>query len=243
MSATSEVQHEPIVLEARSHLWQGVCLLLQGFDYARELNRDVWDFAVELSTLRAAGMTRNDVRWMIYQGFVEHAREVSLPGEIHRDFHHGGQIVFRRDTCLALTPRGAVALRSLSSGPAERVGGQNGEVSAAAAPEPVARRVVAAEHASSEVVPQWDAMRLELRFGDLLVKQFKLPSPNQETILMAFQEERWPPRIDDPLPPRADVDPKRRLNDTIKSLNRNQKDRCVRFMGDGTGRGIRWEQA
>jgi hypothetical protein len=34
-----------------------------------------------------------------------------------------------------------------------------------------------------------------------VVKEFKLPAPNQETILTAFQEEGWPPRIDDPLPP------------------------------------------
>jgi hypothetical protein len=63
----------------------------------------------------------------------------------------------------------------------------------------------------------------------------------QEAILMAFEEEKWPPRIDDPLPGNADLLPKRRLHDTIKSLNRNQKNCLVRFMGDGTGEGVRWE--
>jgi hypothetical protein len=63
----------------------------------------------------------------------------------------------------------------------------------------------------------------------------------QEAILIAFEEERWPPRIDDPLPGSPDLLPKRRLHDTIKSLNRNQKNRLVRFMGDGTGEGVRWE--
>ena len=57
---------------------------------------------------------------------------------------------------------------------------------------------------------------------------------------MAFEEESWPPRIDDPLPPHPDLMPKRRLHDTIKSLNRNQKNHVIRFMGDGTGEGIRW---
>ena len=74
-----------------------------------------------------------------------------------------------------------------------------------------------------------------------MVKVFKLPSPNQETVLMAFQEEGWPPKIDDPLPPHGDILPKRRLHDTIKSLNRNQKSRRLRFMGDGTGEGVCWE--
>ena len=48
---------------------------------------------------------------------------------------------------------------------------------------------------------------------------------------------------DDPLPMHPDMLPKRRLHDTIKSLNRNQKTAQIRFMGDGTGEGIRWELA
>ena len=56
--------------------------------------------------------------------------------------------------------------------------------------------------------PTWDRDRQELRWGDEVVKQFKVPSPNQETILAAFEEEHWPSRIDDPLSPRLDQDPK-----------------------------------
>ena len=92
-------------------------------------------------------------------------------------------------------------------------------------------------------VPHWDSSRHELRLGGRLVKQFKQPSPNQETILMAFEEERWPARIDDPLPPVAEQCPKRRLHDAIKCLNRNHKSPLVRFRGDGTGEGIVWEYA
>jgi len=36
-------------------------------------------------------------------------------------------------------------------------------------------------------------------------------------------------------------DSKRRLHDTINSLNRNQKQSLIRFLGDGKGEGIRWE--
>ena len=59
-------------------------------------------------------------------------------------------------------------------------------------------------------------------------------------ILAAFEEEGWPPRIDDPLPPKPDQDPKRRLHDTINSLNRNQQHLLIQFFGDGSGQGIRW---
>ncbi len=58
---------------------------------------------------------------------------------------------------------------------------------------------------------------------------------------MAFQEEGWPVRIDDPLPPVSESEPKQRLRETIRSLNRNQKERLVRFKGDGTGEGVLWE--
>ena len=64
---------------------------------------------------------------------------------------------------------------------------------------------------------------------------------NQEAILAAFQEDGWPARIDDPLPPVAETDPKRRLSDTIKCLNRKQQNALVRFSGDGTGEGVLWD--
>ena len=89
--------------------------------------------------------------------------------------------------------------------------------------------------------PTWDAGRHQLRVGEIIVKEYKLPSPNQETILAAFEEEEWPPSVDDPLPVHPDLDPRRRLHDTIKSLNRNQRCFLIRFMGDGSGEGVRWE--
>jgi hypothetical protein len=89
-------------------------------------------------------------------------------------------------------------------------------------------------------VPHWDPDLQELRVNGLIVKQFKVPAPNQEMVLAAFEEERWPLRVDDPLPPQADQEPKRRLHDTIVSLNRSHKHRVIRFTGDGSGEGVRW---
>ena len=45
---------------------------------------------------------------------------------------------------------------------------------------------------------------------------------------------------DDPLAPKLNQDSKRRLHDTINSLNRNQKHALIRFLGDGKGEGVRW---
>ena len=92
-----------------------------------------------------------------------------------------------------------------------------------------------------ELRPFWDSERRELKLGEWLIKCFRVPANNQTTILAAFEEDRWPPRIDDPIPPRYDQDPKRRLHDTINSLNRNQQHPLLRFLGDGSGHGILWE--
>jgi hypothetical protein len=88
--------------------------------------------------------------------------------------------------------------------------------------------------------PHWNSDLRVVTYNNQIVKQFKLPSPNQTAILAAFEEEGWPTRIDDPLPPRSDLDPKQRLHDAIRSINRNQRHRLLCFRGDGTGRGIIW---
>ena len=89
--------------------------------------------------------------------------------------------------------------------------------------------------------PHWDALARELRMNGHLVKRFKWPAANQETLLAAFQEEGWSRRIDDPLPPKPDLLPSTRLSETIKRLNGKQKNALIRFRGDGTGEGVTWE--
>jgi hypothetical protein len=91
------------------------------------------------------------------------------------------------------------------------------------------------------LVPKWDSDRRQLRVDATIVKEFKVPATNQVIILAVFEEENWPPKIDDPLPQKSDIDPQRRLHDTINSLNRRQRHRLLHFGADGLGRGIRWD--
>ena len=91
--------------------------------------------------------------------------------------------------------------------------------------------------------PKWDRDRRQLRLGTHIVKEFKVPATNQEIVLAVFEEEFWPPRIDDPLPRKSDIDPQRRLHDTINSLNRRQRHRLLHFSADGLGQSVRWELA
>jgi len=86
--------------------------------------------------------------------------------------------------------------------------------------------------------PRWDRTGRKLWLGSCLVKAFPRPSGCQVLILEAFEEQGWPESIDDPLPMERDIDPKRRLHDAIKRLNRKQQCPAMSFHGNGNGEGI-----
>jgi len=215
--------------ETPPHLHDGLALLLQAHEYAQQLSQDVWEFAVELPVLRAAKLSNSDLRWLAGMGYVEHAVETTGPTDRARQFRRTPLVSFGEAACLVLTASGVMV--------AQEICGRDGVVALGV---PAASCRIVAEEESPQR-PTWDDQRRQLRVGTEIVKEFKLPSPNQETVLMAFEEEGWPPRIDDPLPPLPQLDPRRRLHDTIKALNRKQRNFRVRFMGDGSGEGIRWE--
>ena len=89
--------------------------------------------------------------------------------------------------------------------------------------------------------PVWNADIRELSFGKHVVKRYHTPAACQELVLTAFQEEGWPARIDDPLPPGSNGNPKRRLHGVINCLNRAHRIRAIRFHGDGTGTAVLWK--
>jgi len=207
-------------------------LLRRAREYAEDLGRDVWDFAVEIQTLRAAGISNSDLRWLLGKGYVEHATEVTRPDDAGRKFRRDTGCRFSRKTCLVLTASGdQVACSTTQDWDRPKATGDRAD---AAGP-------TGSAGASRGLTPSWDRDRRELRLGGALIKRFKTTAPNQEAIIAAFEEEGWPPRIDDPIPPQFGQDPKCRLHDTINALNRNQKNRLINFLGDGSGQGVRWE--
>ncbi len=207
----------------------GVGHLLDAQRYAEELGRAIWDFAIEIDTLREAGLSNSDLRWLVCKRLVHHGREVTLEGETGRSFRRFEGLSFYPNTCFVLTPSGVAFVQ----GVLENRGNPTGCPAIVDRPDGVDSRCL--------LIPHWDTDRQELRLGRQLVKRFKVPAANQELVLTAFEEEGWPTRIDDPLPPRVEQISKRRLHDTINSLNRNQKNRIIRFTGDGRGLGVRWE--
>ena len=60
----SAVRNQAADASVHPHFRQGLWLLQQAHDYAAELSRSHWDFAVEISALREAGLTNSDLRWL-----------------------------------------------------------------------------------------------------------------------------------------------------------------------------------
>lgn len=225
--------NDDAAVQLAARMQAGLELLDRAYQAAVDIDCDPWEMAVEIADLRRAGLSLTDLRWLVRKGFAQHAQEVTQPGEEQRAFHSPRGVAFTRRTCLMLTGQGATLLRQTASLPRPPL--------SVAAPA-IARADLPQSSAAPqcEPLPHWDGDLMELRVGGQLVKQFKVPAPNQEMVLSAFEEEGWPARIDDPLPPVPDQDSKRRLHDTINSLNRNQKQPLIRFLGDGSGQGVRW---
>ena len=89
-------------------------------------------------------------------------------------------------------------------------------------------------------VPRWDTRLRELWVGPVLVKRLRVPAANQDRILTAFQAQGWPAVIDNPLRPDGDRDAVSQLQFTIRRLKGCQRERVIRFFGNGTGAVIGW---
>jgi hypothetical protein len=195
-------------------------ILHAAWEAARDLETASSEFAVEIHQLYAAGATSTDLRWLIAKGFTEHLLEIVRKDGQSRSFHHPHGLAFTDQSCFVLTEAGCqLAILKTSA----------------------ANVVSQLRSPGSTIVPKWDGIVRQLSVSGRLVKQFRLPAKNQETILMALEEDGWPPRIDDPLPARNGGDRRARLHDAIKGLNRNQINKLLSFGGDGTGCGVMWK--
>jgi hypothetical protein len=200
-------------------------LLWEAWSSACSAGVDVWQFALEIEQLRILGLSHNDLRYLLYWGYLDHARERTTARMGQRLFQPLHSLVLPKRTCFVLTAKGREAVSELTTP-------RNGIVASAGEP-------ISLPH-SRPPVPRWDNDARRLWWQDRLIKEFRRPAVNQELILAVFQEESWPKRIDDPLPQIADIDPKVRIHDAIKKLNSHHLYRILRFRGDGNGRGIEW---
>ena len=201
---------------------QALSHLVEAAETALELGQAPVAFACQLAGLHALDVTDSSLRWLVLHGLAEHRRETTRSSQSRRVFQACANLCFTEASCFHLTAAGLALARRLCGQEQVRLD----------PPHPVA----------NGHLPHYDAGRRMLFFNGQLVKQFKVRAENQELILLAFEEENWPPHLSDPLPGRADIDAKRRLGDAIKNLNTHQIHPLLRFHGDGTGTGILWEK-
>lgn len=211
-----------------SNLDAAFLALLEAHACAEDTGSERWEFAIAIRRFRELGLSETDLRWLVRKGYVDHAKDVTRLEDQRREFRPSTNLSFCKKTCFALTDAGVSRARSLKQAPVELL-----------------RPAYVAIHRNGDrndlSVPHWDAATRELRIEGRIIKRFKWQAVNQELVLSAFQEDGWPTVIDDPLPPKPEQDAKRRLHDTIKALNRNHEHPAMRFHGNGTGEGVRWE--
>jgi hypothetical protein len=208
--------------------------LLKANFFATSTDSDPWDFAVEIQQLRSLGLTDNDLRFLIRLDYVDHGDEIVVANGKGRHFVRSTGLSFSDDSCFVLSAKGV----GLAGQKLKNCGTLNAVFELSANELHGAKRI----HARVPV-PYWDYQRRILWLDQAVVKEFRWQAANQERVLAAFQEEDWPARILDPLAPQPACVMKRRLSDTIKCLNRSQQNPLIRFLGDGTGEGVRWENA
>lgn len=264
---TAPSDPRPLGLEPAMLLHPAIVHLWQSFRLAQSVSREdptrcQWEFAVEAAQLRHFGLGDTQLRWLILRGYIQHREAHQPPIQPKHNGHAPSpRLLFDDSALLCLTPAGADLIDSLNTAlqnggqstiaptaytavaPSDNGNGHHVRFDRLAVPTIAPNTVINHDLGKQQtpLLPTWDAERRELHFGGQLVKQFKWPAFNQEAILAAFQEENWPPRIDDPLSPSPEIAPKRRLHDTIKCLNRNHHSHLIHFRGDGTGEGILWE--
>jgi hypothetical protein len=212
------------------NLLEGVALRLFAAAHAKaeEFRCPPWQQAVPMQALRSAGIPHGVLQQLVDQGQIEFALEDTPDSTRGRSFRPVRELSFPDNMCFVLTAAGVTTARQVSF-PWEN-----------SHRESTVGLVFDDEGPARVDLPAWHREFQELRVGQWVVKRFKRPATDQVAILDAFEEEGWPRHLDDPLPPRQGQNPKGRLHDTIKRLNRGQRPRMIRFMGNGLGTGILW---
>ncbi len=209
----------------RKPVWLAVTRLYQAARLAADCQCERQEFSVSWDELSQMDLRREELKWLLLKNVVKESMPVLDPNSPKS--HPKRHADFTSDAMFMIADLGSELVEQCLTDAKLRqsADGQSSQTSSA----------------QPELKPSWDDQRHELHCAGKVVKKFKWRAANQETILATFEEEGWPAHIDDPLPQEPNIDPKRRLADAIKSLNRHQKASLVRFCGDGTGQGVLWE--
>ncbi len=182
---------------------------------------------VSREQLRSRGAGDSVLLWMLYQAHIHHLQPIAPSAAGIPKFRPVESVVLNDASCFALTAPGAafadLFLASVFS-PSDGAFAAGWDMLTLGA-----------------VLPHYDRPGRVLHWGAHALKRFRQPSHNQDLVLAVAEELGWPSWFDDPLPRTPGQNPKVRLHDTIKCLNRHQRPYLIRFVGDGTGTRLGWQ--
>ena len=104
-----------IGIELTPSMRRGIEMLSLAYGYAQEVQRDAWEFALEIHCLSAAGVNNSELRWLVCKGLARHAEEKISHGKKGRIFHNLGDVTFSPGSCFVLTESGYEAFKNLST--------------------------------------------------------------------------------------------------------------------------------
>jgi hypothetical protein len=213
-----EAPFNPHLIEVRKRptLRSALLQLQEAYELASSENRPIEEFAIRLSSLILGGSSAPAVQWLLNGGYVQQVLDIRSR-RLEKSLANGSLL---DRSCLVATVSGQALARALNAQPKVRS-------------EPV--------RGGKPLKPAWNKETSELRVGAQVVKCYTRPAPNQFLILQTLQELKWKPHADDPLPVSGDLDPRKRLTNTVQRLNRGQINPLIRFHVDSNGKGIRWE--
>ena len=98
-------------------MMRGIERLLDAYKYACLVQRDHWEFAVEIQSLHDAGMNNAELRWLVCKGLVQHALEdrEEVVARSRRAFRKVGDLILLNRSCFVLTKTGFEAYKDLVS--------------------------------------------------------------------------------------------------------------------------------
>ncbi len=184
--------------------------------------------AIRIEELKDTGIQATDCRWMLIGGLVEHYTETTYPGDKARSFESADAIL-STNSCFMLTQKGTEFV-------AEFLVAQSANADTNTILGLQIHQPKSSSNRNSTAASETNRTKLGCTTAGTLVRQQArkaVPNSlsNQVAILAAF-EERAGPRASMTAPQHYEIDPRRRLNDTIRNLNRSRINLLIRFSGD-----------
>jgi hypothetical protein len=85
------------------NIQDAIIILAKAYEYARQTHCNLWDFAVDINTLKGIGLSPDDLRWLVDNGYAKCGQEVTRQEDVSRKFKLAQNANFTKKTCFVAT--------------------------------------------------------------------------------------------------------------------------------------------